>query len=144
MRVFRGGYGGDVQLSWEDKFDMSREECLSRVCVAMAGRAAEVCFYDNGGITTGASGDIRSATNMAMQMVCIYGMEEDMLCYIDQGKAADNDGVRKRVQDLLVEQYGRALQLVRDNADKVDVVAKALVERESLTDSELSVLISDI
>ena len=81
---------------------------------------------------------------MAMQMVCIYGMEKDMLCYIDQGKAADNDGVRKRVQDLLVEQYGRALQLVRDNADKVDVVAKALVERESLTDSELSVLISDI
>lgn len=142
--VSRGSYGGYVQYSSEDKFDISREECLNRICVAMAGRAAEVCFYDNGGITTGASGDIRSATNMAMQMVCIYGMEKDMLCYIDQGKAADNDGVRKRVQDLLVEQYGRALQLVRDNADKVDVVAKALVERESLTDSELSVLISDI
>ncbi len=142
--VSRGDYGGYMQYGEEDKPDLSREECLSRICVAMAGRAAEVCFYGDGGVTSGAGGDMRSATDMAVRMVCVYGMEEDMLCCIEQSKATENAAVRKRVQDILAEQYGRALQLVRDNADKVDAVAKALVERESLTEGELSALISDI
>lgn len=142
--VSRGDYGGYMQYGEEDKFDLSREECLSRICVAMAGRAAEVCFYGDGGVTSSAGGDIRAATDMAMLMVCAYGMEEDMLCRIEQSKATENAAVLKRVQNILMEQYGRALQLVRDNADKVDAVAKALLERESLTDGELFALISDI
>ena len=140
--VARGGHGGYMQYFEEDKFDLSREECLNRICVAMAGRAAEVCFYDRGGITTDAGGDIRSATDMATRMVCVYGMEEDMLCCIDQDKAAGNMAVYARVRDILAEQYGRALQLIRDNTEQVEAVAKALIERESLTDSELSALLS--
>ena len=131
-----------MQYFEEDKFDLSREECLNRICVAMAGRAAEVCFYDRGGITTDAGGDIRSATDMATRMVCVYGMEEDMLCCIDQDKAAGNMAIYARVRDILAEQYGRALQLIRDNTEQVEAVAKALIERESLTDGELSALLS--
>lgn len=142
--VFRGNYGGYMQYAEEDRLDFSREECLDRICVSMAGRAAEVCFYGNDGVTSGAGGDIRAATDMAMLMVCTYGMEDDMLCSIEQRKAMENTAVLKRVQNILIEQYGRALQVVRDNADKVDAVAEALVEREFLTDSEISVLISDI
>ena len=64
-----------------------------------------------------------------------------MLCCVEKDKAVENVAIYKRICDILIEQYGHALQLVRDNADKVDSVAKALVERESLTDSELQALI---
>lgn len=138
----RGGYGGYMQYTEEDKFDLTREECLNRICVALAGRAAEVCFYERDGITTGASGDIRSAATMAMRMICVYGMEQDMLCYMDRKEASDNAEVRERVHQMLLKQYERALQLVRDNADRVNAVAQALIEHESLTDSELAELIS--
>ena len=140
----RGNYGGYMQYSDEDKFDLSRRECLNRICVAMAGRASEVCFYGEDGVTTGAGGDMRSATDMAVRMICSYGMEEDMLFFIEGGKAAEDAAVRRRVRDMLVEQYGRALQLIRENADKADAVAKALISRESLTGEELTKIISAI
>ena len=142
--VARSGYGGYIQYSEEDKFDLTREECLNRICVSLAGRAGEVCFYGSGGITTGAGGDLRSASEMAMRMVCAYGMEEDMLFCIEEGKAAENAAVCTRVQRILAEQYSRALALIRGNADKADAVAKALIERESLNDTELSEIISSI
>ena len=139
----RNGYGGYVQYGEEDKFDLSREECLNRICAAMAGRAGEVCFYGDGGVTTGAGGDIRAATEMARRMVCSYGMERDMLCYIERDETAEKADVGMRVQEILAEQYERALRLVRDNTCKVEAVAKALLERESLTDRELSEILSD-
>ena len=140
--VSRGNYGGYTQYSDEDKFDFTCDECLNRICIAMAGRAAEVCFYGKDGINTGAGGDIRSATDMATRMVCSYGMEDGMLCCVEKDKAVENVAIYKRICEILSKQYGHALQLVRDNADKVDSVAKALVARESLTESELQTLIS--
>lgn len=140
----RGGYGGYMLYSDEDKADFTRGEYLDLICVAMAGRAGEVCFYNEDGITTGAGGDIRAATDMAMRMVCAYGMEEDMILFADRGRAEQNVEVCARVQDIIIEQYGRALQLVRENADKVEAVADALVGRESLTDAELADIISSV
>ena len=103
----------------------------------MAGRAAEVCFYKESGITTGASGDIRSATDLAMRMICTYGMEEDMLCCMEPVKAVENAAVYKRVQDILSREYGRAIHILREKADRVEIVANALLKRESLTENEL-------
>lgn len=139
--VARGNYGGYMQYAEEDKLDLSLDECLNRICVAMAGRAAEVCFYKESGVTTGAGGDIRSATDMAVRMICTYGMEEDMLCCMEPAKAAENAAVYKRVQDILSREYGRALCILRENADQVKTVANALLERESLTENELSEII---
>ena len=135
--VARGNCGGYMQYAEEDKLDLSRDECLNRICVAMAGRAAEVCFYKGSGITTGAGEDIRSATDMAVRMICIYGMEEDMLCCMEPVKAVENAAVYKRVQDILSREYGRALCILREHADQVKTVANALLKRESLTENEL-------
>ena len=105
----------------------------------MAGRAADVCFYGNDGISTGASGDLRSATDLAMRMVCVYGMEEDFLFRVDQGM--EDPAAAARVREIVTAQYQRALQLIRSNRDKVEAVAGALFERESLTGEELAQLI---
>ena len=139
--VARGNCGGYMQYAEEDKLDLSRDECLNRICVAMAGRAAEVCFYKGSGITTGAGEDIRSATDMAVRMICIYGMEEDMLCRMEPVKAVENAAVYKRVQDILSREYGRAIHILREKADRVEIVANALLKREGLTENELSDII---
>lgn len=135
--VARGNCGGYMQYAEEEKLDLSRDECLNRICVVMAGRAAEVCFYKGSGITTGAGEDIRSATDMAVRMICIYGMEEDMLCRMEPVKAVENAAVYKRVQDILSREYGRAIHILREKADRVEIVANALLKRESLTENEL-------
>lgn len=135
--VARNTFGGYMQYSESDKLDMSRQECLNRICVALSGRATEVRYYGDDGITTGASSDIRSATELATRMVCYFGMQEDMLLFINSGKATQNAAVEERVRGILTEQYERAKCLVGDNAGKIEKVACALIQRESLTDTEL-------
>ena len=140
--VARANYGGFVQFGEEDKPELSRSECLDRICAAMAGRAAEVCFFGEDGISSGAAGDIRSATQTAVAMVCDFGMDEGLLCRIDRKKALENAEIFARVRGLIAEQYGRALRLITDNKDRAEAVAKALYERESLSGEQLSDLIS--
>lgn len=141
----RGSFFGVLQYSDEGKDSLSREDCLNRICIAMAGRAGEVCFYGKDGITTSASGDLQFASEMAMRMLCFYGMEEDMLCHIpEQDMPAQKAMLYERIQKILMQQYNRALQLVRDNAGQVERVASALIVRENLTDNEFSEIISAI
>ena len=131
-----------MQYSESDKMDMSRQECLNRICTALSGRAAEKHFFGNEGITTGASEDIRSATELATQMVSIFGMEDDMLFFIEPGKTSENADVLDRVRNILSEQYKRASHMVGETADKIEKVATALIQHESLTDMELVEIVS--
>ena len=56
----------------------TKKELLGRICTALAGRAAELVYYGSGeGITTGASGDLEIATNLARYMICSGGMDEE-------------------------------------------------------------------
>lgn len=140
--VARNKFGGYMQYSESDKMDMSRQECLNRICTALSGRAAEKHFFGNEGITTGASEDIRSATELATQMVSIFGMEDDMLFFIEPGKTSENADVLDRVRNILSEQYKRASHMVGETADKIEKVATALIQHESLTDMELVEIVS--
>lgn len=139
--VSRREFGGFVQYSDEDKFALSRGECLDRICVSVAGRAAEVCFYGDGGISTDASEDMRWATQIALNMIGMYGMEEDMLCYLGRERAFENREALERAQGILAAQYRRAVDIISRNRHKVEAVAAELFRRESLTGTELSQLI---
>lgn len=140
--VARNKFGGYMQYSESDKLDLSRQECLNRICTALSGRAAEEHFFGNEGITTGASGDIRSATELATQMVSVYGMEDDMLFFIEPCKTSENADVLDRVRNILSEQYKRARHIVGETAEKIEKVATTLIQRESLTDIELAEILS--
>lgn len=137
----RSNYGGYVSFSDEDKAELTKSECLNRICMAMAGRAAEVIFYGEDGISTGASSDIRMATGIAKRMMCVYGMNEQAIAFID-GSADDSAEVKEFVQNTLVAQYNRAVALIQDNRDGVQSVAEALVRSESITDEELKELLN--
>ena len=74
--VARGGHGGYMEHSAKDMAPLStKEELLNRIRTSLGGRAAEIAYYgEKDGISTGASGDLESATRIARAMICNYGM----------------------------------------------------------------------
>lgn len=77
--VARSDHGGYMQHDSTDKKSIyTKDELLSRIRVALGGRAAEiVCYGECGGVSTGASGDLVSATAIAERIVCSYGMVDE-------------------------------------------------------------------
>ncbi len=148
----RGRAGGfTLSLPDTDKSYISKNEMLEDIIMMLAGRAAEKIVFDD--INTGASNDLERATQTARKMVMQYGMSEK-LGYVtfnaedhevflgrdfSQGRnysesvAAVIDEEIKRIID---ECYERCEKLLTDNRDKLDNVAKALVEYEKLDAAE--------
>ena len=87
-------------------------------------------FYGEDGVTTGASGDLRSATAMAEQMVCDYGMDGSLMV-VGEGKR-ELPWVTESVKRILNEQYGRACTLIREGRARLETLANALIDKNSL------------
>ena len=148
----RGRAGGfTLSLPDTDKSYISKNEMLEDIIMMLAGRAAEKLVFND--INTGASNDLERATQTARKMVMQYGMSEK-LGYVtytaedhevflgrdfSQGRnysesiAAVIDDEIKRIID---ECYSSCEKLLKDNRDKLDNVAKALVEHEKLDAAE--------
>ena len=148
----RGRAGGfTLSLPDTDKSYISKNEMLEDIIMMLAGRAAEKLVFND--INTGASNDLERATQTARKMVMQYGMSEK-LGYVtytaedhevflgrdfSQGRnysesiAAVIDDEIKRIID---ECYASCEKLLKDNRDKLDNVAKALVEHEKLDAAE--------
>lgn len=139
----RGKYGGYVYYGDESITELSREECLNRICISMAGRAAETLFYGDRGISTGASGDLKSATNLATSMLCDYGMDEENPIFVEPSKRLETPWVTEKAVRLIKEQSSRARGLIEKNRGKVDRVAEALLDKTSLDEAELRRLINE-
>lgn len=141
----------------EDRNTRTKLELLDEIAVAMGGRVAEELVF--GDITTGASNDFEQATDMAHRMVTSFGMSEN-LGRVTLGKRGGpvflgRDLVESRnyseeiareidheVRRLTDEAYERAQQIIEANRDKLERIAKALLERETLNADELDVLIN--
>jgi len=114
-----------------------RRDCLDEICICLGGRAAEMVFYEDDGITIGASGDIWKATGMAINMVCSFGMYEEVgLAAIPPSSHCRSEDdyraecmnipeIRQKVNELLQEQLDRACKILEENKDAVDELAKA-------------------
>lgn len=131
--VARGNHGGYMQhADNEGKGIYTRDELLARIRTSLGGRAAEiVCYGETDGISTGASGDLASATSIAMRIVCSYGMDEDFgLAVFD---AAPTPEVRAAVNAILHTQMSEAIRLISENRAKLDALVDALMSKSSLT-----------
>lgn len=133
----RGGYGGYVYYGDENATVLSREECLSRIAIMMAGREAEKAFYGEGGIASSASGDLKSATELAMTMICDFGMDEEFPVYIDRAKRTESPRVMRRVSEIVKAQSMRARSIIEANPEKVKRIADALLEKVNLDQTDL-------
>ncbi len=142
--------GVTMQLPTEDRYSMNREQILQNISVMFGGRIAEEVFMNQ--MTTGASNDFERATEMARRMVTQWGMSDSLgpVVYgendeevflgrsitthknVSEATMQKVDGEIRRIID---EQYGLARRLIEANRDKIEAMANALLEWETL-DSE--------
>jgi cell division protease FtsH len=143
-------------LPTEDRHTMTRDQLLARLTHAMGGRAAEEVAFDQ--FTTGAADDLQKATQLARQMVCRFGMSERLgpIAFVNENeqvflgrdffnqreyseqKAREID---EEIAQILLSCYGRAKGYMVERRDALDRVAEALLERETLENSELKILL---
>src|SRR5881394_2654079 len=148
--------GSTMWLPEEDKYTNRKNELLAGLAVSMGGRVAEEIVF--GDVTNGARGDIKMATATARRMVCEWGMSEklgmveygDHEDYVFLGRdisrardysEATAEEIDHEVRKLLDEAYGIAKKVLSENRDKLDAIAKALLEFETLDGSQIKELI---
>jgi cell division protease FtsH len=139
--------GVTMQLPEQDRYSMDRDRLLSTITVLFGGRIAEEVFM--GQMTTGASNDFERATGLARSMVTQWGMSDAMgpMVYgenegevflgrsITTHKNVSEVTMQKvdaEIRKIIDEQYGLARKLILDNRDKVEAMAKALLELETI------------
>jgi len=141
--VARGNHGGYMQhAEQEGKAIYTIDELLSKIRTSLGGRAAEIVYYgERNGISTGASGDLISATDLAQKIVCNYGMDADFGLAVVPGTVAANGDmsieVRTAVNKILKEQMNKAIQLISENKGKIDALVERLMDKNHLNSAEI-------
>ncbi|MBR2986856.1 MAG: AAA family ATPase [Clostridia bacterium] len=135
--VARGNHGGYMQHEdREAKGSYSKEDLLQRIRTSLGGRAAEIVYYgEEDGYTTGASGDLATATRVATAMLCSYGMDETFgLAVVQPETASDalSGEVRERVNVILAEELKRTVALIAKNRVAMDALVNALLTQNHL------------
>ncbi|OGS97865.1 MAG: cell division protein FtsH [Gallionellales bacterium RIFCSPLOWO2_02_FULL_59_110] len=144
--------GLTMQLPAEDRYSMDKERILSTIAVLFGGRIAEEIFMHQ--MTTGASNDFERATAMARSMVTQWGMSEALGTMV----YAENEGevflgrsvtthkniseatmqqVDAEIRRIIDQQYALARSLIEKNRDKIEAMAKSLLEWETLDTDQI-------
>lgn len=144
--------GATMFLPEGDKYSMQRKEALDQIATTAAGRIAEELYSND--ISTGASMDIRQMTRLSRKMVCEWGMSEklgmveygehedyvflgrDMHKGRDYSEATAQD-IDREVRRFVDEGYARAKELILSHRDRLEIIAKALLEYETLDGAQI-------
>ncbi|MCA1772612.1 MAG: ATP-dependent zinc metalloprotease FtsH [Halomonas sp.] len=147
--------GVTMFLPEEDRYSLSRQQILSQICSLFGGRIAEEMTLGPNGVTTGASNDIKRATELAHNMVAKWGLSDEMgpIMYDEdeshqflggpgQGGSKMKSGetttrLDKEVRKIIDDCYEQARQILTDNRDKLDAMAEALMKFETIDASQL-------
>ena len=149
--------GVTMFLPEEDRYSQSRQALLSQICSLFGGRIAEEMTLGKDGVTTGASNDIQRATHIARSMATKWGLSEKLgpLLYDEDegevflGKNYGSGGSRmnvsgetarlidEEVRRVIDECYTRAHQILVDNRDKLDAMADALIQYETIDSDQI-------
>ena len=146
----QGSLGYTLLMPEEDKTELrTRDELMAKITVSMGGRAAEEVVMNT--MTNGASQDIQDATNVARNMVAMFGMSEEfgMMAlasrrnqYLDGGYGMDcaqDTAARmdQAVKEILDKCYKSAVEVIRENREDMDKVVAYLMEKETITGAEM-------
>jgi len=141
----RGALGYTMQMPTEDRYLLTKEELADRLAVTLGGRAAEMVVYNVA--STGASDDIKRATELARRMVTEFGMSDklgvvryagDQLQFLDTGEVTVSASqatlrtIDEEVQRIVDEQYERARQLLTTHRGALDRLSRRLLEVETV------------
>jgi cell division protease FtsH len=149
--------GVTMFLPTEDRHTMTKRQSLARIAMALAGRAAEKIVFNE--VTSGASDDIKRATNLARAMVCEMGMSDKLgpLSYSESegnvflgremSSRRENYSeetareIDRELRGIVDSQYSLAVRVLEENREKLDRLAHALLERETLDSEEIQAAI---
>jgi cell division protease FtsH len=148
--------GATMYLPEGDQINYRRKECLDNLAVTAAGRIAEELFTED--FSTGASSDIKQMSRLARAMVCEWGMsdklgmveygghEDHVFLARDMGRSNDYSEataleIDHEVKRFVDEAYNRAKNLIAEYRDKVELIAKALLEYETLDGEQVKEII---
>ncbi len=146
------------RLPERDEYSISREKLHQNLAIAMGGRVAEELIFGYDKVTSGASSDIKSATQMAKSMVTKYGMSDKLgpLLYGDNEEEvflghsvtrqqnvseATAELIDKEIRAFVENAYEKATKILKDNIKDLRLIGKALLEYETLTGDELKELL---
>jgi cell division protease FtsH len=144
--------GVTFSLPFEDKHSYTKEYILDRICIMLGGRMAEMMVF--GHQTTGASSDIKQATNLVRKMICDYGMtdelgplsygEKDEQIFLGRDISRHRDYSDKTAEEIdrlmrstIESQVARAREILTTHKDQLDRLAHALLEHELLDREEI-------
>jgi len=151
--------GVTMYLPEEDKYSVSKRSLESSICSLFGGRIAEEMTLGFDGVTTGASNDIERATKMARAMVTKWGLSEKMgpLAYEeDEGEVflgkqmsqskhvseQTSEEIDREVRAIIDSCYARARDLLGNNRDKLDLMAEALMQYETIDADQIGDIMS--
>jgi cell division protease FtsH len=144
-------------LPAEDRYSLTRDQILAMIKHAMGGRAAEEVVFHH--LSTGASNDLKQATDLAKRMVCKYGMsdklgpvsfgDEDQDVFLGRDFVSRKDYSEKKAEEideevsvLLRRLYDEAKAMLEAQRETLDRIAGALLERETLDTADLKLLLA--
>ena len=149
-----GSLGYTLLMPEEDKTNLrTKEELMAKIAVSMGGRAAEQVVLNT--MTNGASQDIQEATNVARNMVAMFGMSDEfgMMAlgsvrnqYLDGGYGLDCAQETAAVMDKAVKAildvcYQDAVKVIEENLEDMHKVVEYLLEKETITGGEMVAII---
>ena len=146
--------GVTMFLPEEDKYMQSKQYLLSRIATLFGGRIAEEIIYGKQQITTGASNDIEVATGIATNMVTKWGLsslgplkygEDDTNPFLGKSAAMQNktfggetsNKIDVEIKKIIDDSYKKAMKILKDNLDKLHVMADALIKYETIDSDQI-------
>ena len=146
--------GQSLGAAWylpEERMIVQTEQMVDEMCAALGGRAAEKIMFDK--ISTGALSDLEKVTKPARAMVSIYGLNEKLgnITYYDSSGQGDYGFskpyseytariIDEEISKIIEEQYARAIDLLKDNKDKLVKLANVLLEKEVIFRDDLELI----
>ena len=144
--------GQTQQLPLDDKYSYSKDYLEAQLCVLLAGRISEETFLDK--LTSGAGNDFEKATAIARQMVCDWGMSDlgpihysqrddyiflgrDIMSHHQYSEETARK-IDQAIKRLIDSAYERSRKVILANREKLEVIAKMLLERESLSADDIN------
>ncbi|WP_255548066.1 ATP-dependent zinc metalloprotease FtsH [Erythrobacter ani] len=148
-----------MRLPERDNYSYHRDKMHANLAVAMGGRVAEEIIFGHDKVSSGASGDIQYATDLARNMVTKWGMsdklgplqyEESQEGYLGMGQTArtmagaeTNKLIDAEIKDLVEGGLKRATEILTEQEDKLHLLAQAMLEYETLTGDEITQLLEN-
>jgi cell division protease FtsH len=151
-----GALGMVVSLPEMDRLQMHKDEAKQKIAMTMAGKAAEIIKYGEEGVSSGPTGDIMQASQLARAMVMRWGMSDEVgnIDYAEahEGYQGNTGGfsvsaetkklIEAEVKGLIDEGYELARRILIEKADDFERLAKGLLEYETLTGDEIRKVIA--